>query len=69
MLSTMPKKKRTEVANGADSLDPFSVRPDTPDLLKAIDKLAKDTRRTRNATVIILLEEALKAQERWPHRR
>lgn len=43
---------------------PFRV--DDPRLVAALDKYADRTRRSRNMAIIVLLEDALRAENLWP---
>ncbi len=59
-----PKKKPDPVPEPTE-ITPIYVRPDTPALAAALDRMARAERRSRNTMILILLEEALKARGAW----
>ncbi len=59
-------KKKPKNAGGEEEVRQVIFRPETNDLVRAIDAEAKKDRRSRNLTIIILLEEALRARGVWP---
>ncbi len=65
MLAIMPKKKKTDL-EATQVLNPVSFRPDHPGLIDALDVLAKANKRTRNATINLLIETALREAGLWP---
>jgi hypothetical protein len=62
----MAKKKSTKPDPHKAIQLPFRVID--PALIEAIEEEAKETRRSRNMTINMLLEEALQLRGRWPRK-
>lgn len=61
-MPAVAKKKVHDLHKGIQL--PFRV--DDPRLVEAIEKYAEDSRRSRNMTIVVLIEQALTALNRWP---
>lgn len=68
MLTTMPRNTKPSGRGrpkGAKPTESIQARVD-PALYEALEKLSKRTRRTKNAELILALEEHLRQAGLWP---
>lgn len=66
MLATMGRKKREQAAEEPAQTVSFRA-PDS--IIAVLDAISDENRHTRSVTVLILVEEALKARGRFPQPR
>ncbi len=64
IMSVMAKKK--PATEKTEEVRQIIYRPDSQEIVDAIEGQAKKDRRSRNLMIQILLEEALRARGAWP---
>jgi hypothetical protein len=66
-MNVVTKKKQPRVEQeGPEEVKQIIYRPDSHEIVAAIEAEARKDRRSRNLMIQILLEEALRARKVWP---